>query len=835
MVVSTSNSSGLPASSDIADGCGVTLSFATTKNIPYPDTLSLETPNNRPIVVVDDGTNMTKELMSKLGDRGVCLTFDARRSPGRRCVRLNGNDEKALTEALTSVEKQYGVIGGVVCQESDRTITGFPILIAKHVKESLHKEIAGGRCFFLGVARMDGQLGLTGNTVTPSADLADSILGTAERGAIFGLVKTLGLEWPHVFCRAVDVAVGCSDGAFRLMSEINDSDRCLREVGYDETGSRWTTCAPILREEPTSSSGGAPSEYSPDDVFLVAGGGRGITPVCMAAVARRVGGGTFFLLGRSKVSDEPAWARDLEGESLKKGALAELKRIFIASGKNKKNKPTPKVHKKLISSIEGTREVHQSIANIQEAGGRAHYMSCDACDENAVRQCVSNIRQQHGLEITGIVQAAGVLRDKMVHNKTYDDFSLVYNTKIVGLRNLLRHVDRNKLRQIVVFSSLAGFHGNRGQSDYAMANEVLNKAAHVLTKTLPKCRTRALDFGPWDGGMVTDQLKAMFKSQGVEIIPYEEGAQIVAAMLTEQTSVQGLVGNWGLPPSRAKRSKNVLTRVIERNGGAPFLESHQIKGKRVLPLAVATTSMAERALSLYQGYRVSSIQDTVLFTGMTMDQTTTTELSVEEIPQSRGGKDGDDVHVKCKLSIVDARGRSRPGYQCLVVLTSKRAEGISPRLTGVSTTGSIAKYNQRTLYNGTTLFHGPVFQEVEEVVRSSPAGIMVKCRKRSSVGSFRELGQYAGKEDSIALDVVMQTFLIWARHERGCAALPTGCKHIEYFGTLKENQEYFTSLSADKMSMQDATWNAKFNVHDKAGHIFIRGVATVTLHEGLTY
>jgi len=512
-----------------------------------------------------------------------------------------------------------------------------------------------------------------------------------------------------------------------------------------------------------------------------------------------------------------------------------LKRIFIASGKNKKNKPTPKVHKKLISSIEGTREVHQSIANIQEAGGRAHYMSCDACDENAVRQCVSNIRQQHGLEITGIVQAAGVLRDKMVHNKTYDDFSLVYNTKIVGLRNLLRHVDRNKLRQIVVFSSLAGFHGNRGQSDYAMANEVLNKAAHVLTKTLPQCRTRALDFGPWDGGMVTDQLKAMFKSQGVEIIPYEEGAQIVAAMLTEQTSVQGLVGNWGLPPSRAKRSKNVLTRVIERNGGAPFLESHQIKGKRVLPLAVATTSMAERALSLYQGYRVSSIQDTVLFTGMTMDQTTTTELSVEEIPQSRGGKDGDDVHVKCKLSIVDARGRSRPGYQCLVVLTSKRAEGISPRLTGVSTTGSIAKYNQRTLYNGTTLFHGPVFQEVEEVVRSSPAGIMVKCRKRSSVGSFRELGQYAGKEDSIALDVVMQTFLIWARHERGCAALPTGCKHIEYFGTLKENQEYFTSLSADKMSMQDATWNAKFNVHDKAGHIFIRGVATVTLHEGLTY
>ena len=63
-----------------------------------------------------------------------------------------------------------------------------------------------------------------------------------------------------------------------------------------------------------------------------------------------------------------------------------------------------------------------------------------------------------------------------------------------------------------------------------MANEVLNKAAHKLAAQLPRCRVRALDFGPWDGGMVTPQLKAMFKSQGVEIIPYDEGSEIVAAI-----------------------------------------------------------------------------------------------------------------------------------------------------------------------------------------------------------------------------------------------------------------------------------------------------------------
>ena len=109
----------------------------------------------------------------------------------------------------------------------------------------------------------------------------------------------------------------------------------------------------------------------------------------------------------------------------------------------------------------------------------------------------------------------------------------------------MNHVNRNKLRHVVVFSSLAGFHGNKGQSDYAMANDVLNKAAHVLSTVIPTTRVRALDFGPWDGGMVNAQLKAMFIAGGVEIIPYKEGAQIVAAMLTDSKCIQGLVGNWG--------------------------------------------------------------------------------------------------------------------------------------------------------------------------------------------------------------------------------------------------------------------------------------------------
>merc|ERR1719487_2723294 len=151
---------------------------------------------------------------------------------------------------------------------------------------------------------MDGRLGLSG-----TENISD-VLQASESGRIFGLVKTLGLEWPSVFVRAVDVHTDCDANicAGYINDEISCADSTLREVGYDLSGQRFTTEGRALRDDPLETNSQLP-RYAPSDVFLVAGGGRGITPVCMAALAKRVGGGTFFLLGRSKVSTEPTWAR----------------------------------------------------------------------------------------------------------------------------------------------------------------------------------------------------------------------------------------------------------------------------------------------------------------------------------------------------------------------------------------------------------------------------------------------------------------------------------------------------------------------------------------------
>ena len=72
------------------------------------------------------------------------------------------------------------------------------------------------------VARMDGVLGTSGEENR-----------SALSGGLFGLVKTLNLEWETVFCRAVDVQADLSteQAAEVILAEMEDPDRTLVEVG----------------------------------------------------------------------------------------------------------------------------------------------------------------------------------------------------------------------------------------------------------------------------------------------------------------------------------------------------------------------------------------------------------------------------------------------------------------------------------------------------------------------------------------------------------------------------------------------------------------------------
>ena len=52
--------------------------------------------------------------------------------------------------------------------------------------------------------------------------------------------------------------------------------------------------------------------------------------------------------------------------------------------------------------------------------------------------------------------------------------------KALGFENIMEHLNLNKLKLIVGFSSVAGRFGNAGQIDYSAANEYLAKSIAKL-------------------------------------------------------------------------------------------------------------------------------------------------------------------------------------------------------------------------------------------------------------------------------------------------------------------------------------------------------------------
>jgi hypothetical protein len=110
--------------------------------------------------------------------------------------------------------------------EGAKAVVKHVFFLAKHLQGSLNAAASTGRSCFMTVTRLDGEFGLGGGEFE------------AISGGLFGLVKTLNLEWPQVFCRAVDLAPDLDPGQAvqHILAELHDPNRLIVEVGYGAQG-----------------------------------------------------------------------------------------------------------------------------------------------------------------------------------------------------------------------------------------------------------------------------------------------------------------------------------------------------------------------------------------------------------------------------------------------------------------------------------------------------------------------------------------------------------------------------------------------------------------------
>lgn len=556
------------------------------------------------------------------------------------------------------------------------------------------------------------------------------------------------------------------------------------------------------------------TQVRPSSVFVVSGGAKGITAQCVARLAQHQPC-QFILLGRSQViENEPEFAQDCFEEAvLKKRIMQHL----ISQGE----KPTPMSVQKVYHKIVSSREVKQTLAEIEKTGAKAEYISVDVTNVAELQQKLAAVSARVG-KITGIIHGAGNLADKLIEKKTDQDFEKVYTAKVQGLENLLSCVDAKQLEHLVLFSSVAGFYGNIGQSDYAIANEILNKSAHLMKQYNPDCHVVAINWGGWDSGMVTPELKKAFAERGIDIIPVDVGTQMLVNELhpSHRDSTQVVIGSPIIPPPgtldpqlRSYRIHRRLT--VDAN---PFLMDHVIAGTPVLPATCAMSWMIHACEECYPGYRYVSCKEFKVLKGITFNQTLAKEyiLEIQEI-----AKHGSEA-IEFQTTILSKTPEGKTHYHFRANITTVRQIPEIPIYESVNLTeDNIIKTTGKDFYqNGDrSLFHGPAFQQITRVINISPEKITTECYW--SEISPETQGQFPIRwYNPYATDLSTQPLWVWLSHYHQEVCLPGKLTDSQQFRPIPCNAPFY--VSCEVISKTATGLTANFMLHDTEGKLYSR-------------
>jgi NAD(P)-dependent dehydrogenase (short-subunit alcohol dehydrogenase family) len=520
---------------------------------------------------------------------------------------------------------------------------------------------------------------------------------------------------------------------------------------------------------------------TPDTVVLVSGGARGITAQCIIKLANSIPC-KFILLGRTPINDSfPDWALDCpEDAELKRRAMDQL------TGEGKK--ATPQVVEKLFRQIRAHEEVEKTLEALHQAGSAAEYLKLDVtAPVQTLQNELAGPVQRLG-KIRGIIHGAGTLSDRRIEKKTLQDFETVYAPKVYGLRNLLKIAPADQLDFLILFSSIVGFFGNIGQADYAMANEVLNKAAYQIKRDNPTCHVVSIDWGPWDSGMVTPELKRAFAKRDMTVIPTDAGADMLVKEITAQHSiddqpVQIVIGQ--VPTRTATDISGELQKFeIHRHlslDANPFLLDHKIGLYPVLPATCAASWIASVCEQLFPGFTFHQLEDFKVLKGIVFDENLANEhiLELNEIEKVAGEK------VKFAARIWSKNKNGRPLYHYSLNVTLVRdlpptsiynmnlhpASGVKEGILG------------KALYQDGTLFHGPSFQGVERVISVGEDRLVLEVNL-PSIPPDRQ-GQFPLQTyNPFAYDAIVQSLLIWAQRYYHAPCLPSHLVKLEQFRAI---------------------------------------------------
>ena len=731
--------------------------------VPLNEGKRLEIPRDRKVYVTDDHAELSAAIIEAFSIHHIrteLINLDAK----------SGNIHDAA--GLVILPDLGSAIPSGEADANGHVLLRDALMLAKAFAPILADAADQGGAFFATVTHLDGAFGLKAKGMAHPLS-----------GGLAGLAKTAAIEWENVCCRAIDVSptwTETEDLAKTIVASLLSPDSLGPiEMGFDPELPARTIVTPGLLpvNHPLNVQGGI--DLSPSDVMIVTGGARGITASCVLALARR-SQPIFILLGRSpRPEPEPDWLRSLDSES-------EMKKAIIEKGFN----GTPDSPRQIEDAYRrhmANREVTKTLADFGALGVSAHYYPVDVCDPEGVAAALEDVRLTHG-PIKGIIHGAGVLDDRLIIDKTPEQFDRVFTTKIGGLNALLDATKQDILRYLVLFSSISARLGNRGQADYAMANEALNKIARQIAVKRRGCKVSAMNWGPWDGGMVSPGLKKEFSRNKIPLISIDAGAgAMVSEMMdTIDGPVEVVIGNgvelWqgaAVPMPGADRMspqsssrEEPLAQAFKREidmAHHPVLKSHVIDETPVLPFALMTEWMGHGALHENPGLSLLGLDDIRLLHGIKLDRGSRTIRLLAGKAKKRASNFEVDVEIRDGLK---ADGTDMIHYRAKAILSEGHSRPpLFDKSDYIAPDGYSRSVND--IYEK-ILFHGVDLRGIEKVINcSSQAMVALLSPAPPPEAWMTDPLRTRWIGDPLVLDSAFQMATLWCYEEKGMVSLPS--------------------------------------------------------------
>ena len=745
------------------------------------------------LAVTRDGTDLADEVVRLLIERG------------------------ALAEAVDAVPRgAFGVVHlGALRQSADVdqaiAVNREAFRVAKQfVGGAQFASAAGGdqpaRGLFVSVQDTGGRFG--------SGSLASDLVALdplrAWAAGVAGLTRTIGREHPQVVVKAIDLQRGAQSTrelALRIVGEVLQGGPDA-DVGLRADGERLVLTNSVATL-PAGATSAQPLRLAAGDVVVVSGGARGVTAATVCELGRQLSL-RFVLLGRTAIQAEPPELAACATE-------AELKTALISAARASGRAVAPKEISAQLKSLMAQREIAGTLAELTRAGCEAQYVAVDVADTAALTAALESVRGAWE-PIAAVIHGAGVIADKRIIEKTEQSFDQVFDTKVLGLRALLAATSQDPLKALLLFSSVAARTGNQGQSDYAMANEVLNLVARAeAARRGNTAIVRSLGWGPWESGMVTPELRVHFERMGVPLIPLQVGARMLLDELSTgegQPTAVVLGGDPDYELHPTTEPRELTCEILVSATSHAYLADHAVDGVPTLPVVLAVEWLSRVAQAYAPQLRLARVKDIRVLRGIVLKQFNKTPERL--VLRCKQVSNGHGIIAALELS-------SQHGvhYRCTAELVEPSSAELEPVCAASAVTAhslGLEAWGERPLYDGRVLFHGPRFQlisQLEGISDQGAAGHLTGLLSSHWGGSAGEA--QAWQTDPAALDGALQLAVIWSARVLGGPTLPTSVGSLTLHGEQPGTGPLHGTLVARSVSGARAL--SDVILRDSSGHL----------------